>query len=118
MYEMDNEYNIHKEYECISDEINNLDKRDIIKMAQEKDESFNIKNEVIDKGEELDVDFIRSILQREKENDDDDIDYDKFFEDITDIKVDRNNDISSDDQDFDLEMNIAESDSDYSIESR
>ena len=88
-------------------------------MAQDKDESFNIGNEVIDKGEELDENFIRSILQRENEKDDDDeLDYDKFFKDITDMKINRNNDVSSDDQDFDLEMNIAESDSDYSIDSR
>ena len=58
MYDMDRKYNIHKDYKRIYDEINNLDKKDILQMAQERDESFNIKNEVIGDGEELDDNYI------------------------------------------------------------
>ena len=62
---------------------------------------------------------IRSLLRKENDIDEDELDYGKFFEGIT-IMKDRNNDNSGDDQDFDLEMNVAESDSDinYSIDLR
>ena len=38
-------------------------------MAESKDESFRIKNEVFDKGEELDDDYIKTLIENKDEDD-------------------------------------------------
>ena len=121
LYEMDQIYNIHQQYEFLSDRINNLNKKDIIEMAESKDESFRIKNEVYDKGEELHDDYIKTLIESKDEDDgyqDSETFFNEFEEEIRRQQRRFNDDSSSEDNDFSLGINIAESDSDYSLDSR
>ena len=121
MYEMDQKYNIHQNYEFLSDKINNLNKKDIIEMAESKDDSFRIRNEVYDKREELDDDYIKTLIENKDEDDgyqDSEAFFNEFDEEIRRQERRFNENSSSDDHDFNLGINIAESDSDYSLDSR
>ena len=118
-YKMDDEYNIKKKYEYLKDEINDLNKIDIIKMAEEKDDSFNIGHEVIDKREMMNNDYIKSIMDINKqiEIENENCDESEFFNDIP-FKNDSDMNGDGDELfDFDFNLDVWESDSDISIES-
>ena len=85
-------------------------------MAEEKDVSFNIRNEVIDQREEMNDDFIESILMVNRQIDEENTnDESNFFDDIHD-KLNVGNDGFNLSQN-EIDMDIWQSDSDNSVES-